>query len=155
MIPVPEAFNVLRLFFKTVQDLGTNLSSQVNQDGHRKPKTGKNALKFLSIGVILQHVCGIARGNIHEKFDVESLAVVAPVINSEVKKLVSDKETVLQVKRKSSNGTKFHIMVTGCSMAMIGFSKGNLVHHDENSMGILVIGRDNHTTEVTQLSLVQ
>jgi hypothetical protein len=38
---------------------------------------------------------------------------------------------------------------------MIGFSKGDLVHHDEHSMGILVIGRNNHTTEVTQLSLVQ
>jgi hypothetical protein len=64
----------------------------VNQDGHRKPKTGKNVLKFLSIGVILQHVGGIARRNIHEKFDVKPLAVVAPVINGEVKKLVSDKK---------------------------------------------------------------
>jgi hypothetical protein len=131
----------------------------VNQDGHRKPKTGKNALKFLSIGVILQHVGGIARGNIHEKFDVEPLAVVAPVINAEVKKLVSDKKTILQVKRKGSNSTKLHITVTGSSAidspAMVGFSKGNLVHHDEHSMGILVIGRNNHATEVTQLSLVQ
>jgi hypothetical protein len=39
--------------------------------------------------------------------------------------------------------------------AMVGFSKGNLVHHDEHSMGILVIGKNNHATEVTQLSLVQ
>jgi hypothetical protein len=38
---------------------------------------------------------------------------------------------------------------------MIGFSKGDLVHHDEHSMGILVVGRNSHTTKVTQLSLVQ
>jgi hypothetical protein len=91
--------------------------------------------------------------------NVKPLPVVQPVINGEVNKLVRDKETVLQVKRKGNNGTKFHIMVTGCSTvdspAMTGYSKGNLVHHDEHSMGILVVGRDNHTTEVTQLSLVQ
>jgi hypothetical protein len=97
----------------------------VNQDGHRKPKTGKNFLKFLSIGVILQHVRDITRGNIHEKFDVKPLDTVAPVFNGEVQRLVSGKETILQVKRKGSKGTKFHIKVTGCStidsLAMIGF----------------------------------
>jgi hypothetical protein len=40
---------------------------------------------------------------------------------------------------------------------MIGFSEGDLVvvHHDEHLMGILVIGRNYHTTKVTQLGLVQ
>jgi hypothetical protein len=93
--------------------------------------------------------------NIHEKFDVEPLAVVTSVINGEVKKLVSDQKTILQVKRKGSNNTKFHITVTGCSAvenpAKIGFSNRNLVHHDEHLMGILVIGRNNtHRSHSTQ-----
>jgi hypothetical protein len=99
MVPVAEAFNVLRLFLKAIQNLGPNLPSKVDQDRNWKTKASENFLEFTSIGVILQHGSGVARGDIHQKLYVKPpLAVVQPVINSEVQKLICDKETVLQIK---------------------------------------------------------
>jgi hypothetical protein len=113
MVPIAKTFNVLRFFLKAIQNLGPNLPSKVDQDGNWKTKMSENFLEFTSIGAILQHGSGVARGDINQKLDVKPLAVVQPVIKGEVKKLVSDKETVLQVRPKGSNSTKFHITVTG------------------------------------------
>jgi hypothetical protein len=73
MVPVAEAFNVLRLFLKAIQNLGPNLPSKVDQDRNWKTKASENFLEFTSIGVILQHGSGVARGDIHQKLYVDPL----------------------------------------------------------------------------------
>jgi hypothetical protein len=73
MVPVAEAFNVLRRFLKAIQNLGPNLPSKVDQDRNWKTKASENFLEFTSIGVILQHGSGVARGDIHQKLYADPL----------------------------------------------------------------------------------